>query len=602
MNEYQKIIYDLTIQKFKETIADYTDEQLQFAEEMTEKLLLDSDTSKVNVVPANCGLGKSILIRCYIKAHLHYIRENMNGNYEGEGFVVVTDLLKRFNEFEDEKEIEGLYFLMENERDENFQEQIQLQNNYPILLMTTQKYFKLKEDERDFIFKWRYGERKTIFFDEKPSFFNVNEIDKEFINDIDNEIDRIEETENKNFLNDELKYLRDYLESEKDKLANKSNNDIIQYWKGSRKNLTTDDDRFLKLIKELSQDSQDKVEALKDVLANGAIFVNKKTKGASDNRRLFFTVKDNVDAFYIGQDRAKFWVFDATADVDVEYHRNYISMLNIEHTKDYNVNIKNINIGTSRNVMRNNKATKNILNNYIRDNYNDSTLLVSYMEYVKNVDTDNKEYFNNLKGLNVYRHKIKYAQIGLNRFSDIAYLQILLSLNNEIIDCVKQNPNTSDEIFEVLLDMEYGNFTHDKMNQIMYSKLLVDIEQNMFRTKLREYSNQDIIKVDLFYNAKTYEQLNTLLEKRLNTKITVAVPEVFLEHQIISRDNKELSVAQRVVSWMKDNEGIGEIKIRDMLEVCGVTYEQFRNAKNKNKNFTVWMDGRKGNKRGMYIV
>ncbi len=601
MNEYQKIVYDLTIQKFKETITDYTDEQLQFAEGMTEKLLLDSDTSKVNVVPANCGLGKSILIRCYIKAHLHYIRENMNGNYEGEGFVVVTDLLKRFNEFEDEEELEKFYYLMKNERDENFQEQIQEQNNYPILLMTTQKYFKLKEDERDFIFKWRYGERKTIFFDEKPSFFNVNEIDKDLINAIDSEIGKMFEDEDKNFLNTELIYLRDYLESEWYRLTSQSKGDVICYWKGNRKNLTTDDDRFLKLVKELSQDNQDKVEALKDVLVDGAIFVNKKTKGASDNRRLFFTVKDNKSAFYLNQDRAKFWVFDATADVDVEYHRNYIDMLNIEHKQDYNVNIKNINIGTSRNVMRNNKATKNILNNYIRDNYNANTLLVSYMEYVKNVDTDNKEYFNNLKGLNVYRHKIKYAQIGLNRFSDIAYLQILLSLNSEIIDCVKQNPNTSDEIFEILLDMEYGNFTHDKMNQIMYSKLLVDIEQNMFRTKLREYSNQDIIKVDLFYNAKTYEQLNILLEKRLNTKITVAVPDIFLEHQIISRDNKELSVAQKIVKWFKNNEGYGEIRTKELLELCEVTNNQFSGAKRDNNSFNNYIKS-KQIKRGWYVA
>ncbi|WP_313757164.1 hypothetical protein [Tissierella sp.] len=608
MNQTQEKVYNLTLDYFKEVIPNYTDEQLEFAKDITERLILDKDTSKVNAVPAPCGFGKSVIIRCYLKANI--ISRTVGGfgasltTYEGSGFVVITDLLERFNEFEEEKELEGYYYQMDHKNNpDDFPTQIVKQDNYPILLMTTQKYFKLKENERGFIFKWKHGERKTIIFDEQPLFYSITDIDKEFINDIDENIDRMLETEDKDFLTNEVKYLRDYLDNERNRLSSLSEKDIYCYWKGSRLNISTDNERFLKLTDEyLTIENKDRIKILQDILKNGAIFVNKKGKMASDSRRFFFTIKDNKDEFYLSKDRAKFWIFDATADIDVEYKRDYIDIIKVVNTKKHNIKLRNFDIGTSRGNMKK-KAFVNMLNNYLLENYSENTLIVSYMNNIKN-DFNRfkfKNYPGGMKGLNDYSKLTNYVQVGLNRFSDIVYLQIFLSLHPEVLDYIKKNPNKSEEEFNDLLELEGGNFVNDKMNEIMYSKILVDTEQNIFRVKLRDYSNTDTIFIDLIYNATTYEKLNELLEERLGEKAFVGLPEQILEYNILSRENETESIAQKIVRWFSENRGYGEIRTRDLLKVNNISDEQFKNAKKDSKSLVQFMDSKRI-KKGIYSV
>lgn len=607
MNNLQELIYKITISNYQEIISNYTDEQLEFAKGITERLILDKDTNRVNVVPAPCGFGKSVLIRGYLKSVVTMGGFNTTKEeYKGDGFVVITDLLDRFFEgYENDEELNKYCYLMYYEEDgDTFQEQIFEQNKYPVLLMTTQKYFKLKENERDFIFRWKYGQRKTVIFDEKPLFYNVVEIDKEFINDIDNEIDPIIETEDKNFLNNEIKYLRDYLENEKNRLSSKSDDDIICYWQGTRKNIGTDDDRFLTLTnKYLSIESQNKVKLLKEILKDGAMFVNKKNKNSKDNRRMFFTIKDNKDGFYLGKNRAKFWIFDATADVDVEYEKDYIKMIKVNYTKDFPIKIKNINIGTSRNNIKN-KEIKLLLNNYLINNYSKDTLIASYQEYIPDIyNFDIKDYFGGMKGTNKYIKCKNIVQIGLNRFSDIGYLQIYLSIHPETYNYIRKNPDKSEGILNNLLKMEYGNFVNEEMNYIMYSKLAVDTEQNIFRTKLRDYSNTDIVEVDLIYNSDTYKELNIILAERFEIdEIKVDEPVEILEYKIINRNNKTDSVAQRIIDWFNVNEGYGAIKTKDLLAQNMITQKQFDKAKENNESFKKWINNKKGNKRGYYVA
>lgn len=609
MNKLQELIHDITIINFKKAIPNYTEEQLNFANDIAEKLILDSDTNKVNVVPAPCGFGKSVLIRCYLNAVISTIAFGGFGipreEYKGDGFVIVTDMLDRFLDYEEDDNLEGYYYQMRHDKEEDFQKQLAEQDDYPILLMSTQKYFKLKENERDFIFRWKYGLRKTVIFDEKPLFYTVNEIDKEFINDIDNEIGKISETEDKNFLNSEIKYLKDYFENEWYKLSSKFNKDAYCYWKGTRTNMSTNDDKFISLInKYLSQESKDKAITLKDILENGAIFINKKNINASDSRRLFFTIGDNKEGFYLGQDKAKFWVFDATADLDIEYERDYINMINVEHTKDYKVNIRNIDVRTSKNNIRN-KDNRGMLNNYITSKYNkENTLIASYKEGIGGLafGFDKKDYFGGMKGVNDYRECTSMVQIGLNRYSDVGYLQIYLSLHPEVYNYIKNNPSASEEVLENLLELERGNFTNEEMNHIMYSKLAVDTEQNIFRTKIRNYSNTDTINIDLLYNKKTYNKLNAILAERLGIdEIKVNIPIEILEYDILSRRNKKESHAQKIVRWFKENEGYGEITTEELLELNGITNEQFKYAKRGNKSLIYIMDLRRI-KRGTYIA
>lgn len=613
MTIYEELILGMTISYYKEAIPNYTDEQIKFAEDITSKLITDTDTTKINAVPAPCGFGKSVLIRCFLKANLILLTNEMFGKgkkeYEGDGFVVVTDLLDRFFKgYEKDKELSEHCYLMYYEKGKDvkiidFQTQATEQNNFPILLMTTQKYFKLSESEKGFIFKYKKGKRKTVIFDEKPEFYSVTEIDKESINSIDNNVDLIKETDDKNFLNQEIKYLRDYFEEEKSKLSSKSDDDVITYWKGSRRNLSTDDERFLELADAyLLNDSKDKINILKGVLENGALFVNKKSKYSKDSRRILFTIKDNKNDFFLDKDKAKFWIFDATSGIDLEYKKDYINIIKVNYIKNYNVKLRNINISTSRNNF-DDGGFRYMIYNYVANNYNNSTLIASYKSYMEGFKSDRKGHFGGMKGINDHADCINMAHIGLNRFSDIDYLQRYLYLYPDTYDFMKEHSNKAEGILKELLNMEFGNFTNDKMNEVMYSTLLVDTEQNIFRTKLRDYANEDNVIIDLVYNCNTYSKLNNMLKVRLGLDtIEVVEPIEKLEYDILSRDNKEESVAQVIVKWFDDYKGYGAIKTRELLALNNLNQKQFDKSKERNESFKKYMEYKAGDKRGYYVA
>ena len=56
------------------------------------------------------------------------------------------------------------------------------------------------------------------------------------------------------------------------------------------------------------------MQCLKEIAKNGAIF-NSVKKKYGNYERSFVLVVDNRDHFFLGQDK-KFFVFDATADID----------------------------------------------------------------------------------------------------------------------------------------------------------------------------------------------------------------------------------------------------------------------------------------------
>src|SRR5699024_6605772 len=99
------------------------------------------------------------------------------------------------------------------------------------------------------------------------------------------------------------------------------------------------------------------------------------------------------------------------------------------------------------------------------------------------------------------------------------YLEVYLCINEGFNKNMSNDIHSTNTKLNELINMEYGNFTNNEMMKIMYSKLLVDIEQNIFRTKIRDYSNTEKVDIALIYNAKTYDILNFLIEDRFNVEI-----------------------------------------------------------------------------------
>lgn len=78
---------------------------------------------------------------------------------------------------------------------------------------------------------------------------------------------------------------------------------------------------------------------------------------------------DNREYFYLGEDK-KFFVFDATADIDPRYDLDYVELIDGErYNKPLDLLITNVNVSTSKNAIcrssKNAKASVEAIRKYL---------------------------------------------------------------------------------------------------------------------------------------------------------------------------------------------------------------------------------------------
>ena len=143
-----------------------------------------------------------------------------------------------------------------------------------------------------------------------------------------------DEVKDKEFVIREFKAFKDRLldqMDEKEKLSKDSN--VTIYWKDDRySSITPNDDLLFEVLIE-NMESLTKqyngiwkdILCLQEIAKNGAIF-NSVKKKHGNYERSFVLVLDNREYFYLGKDK-KFFVFDATADIDPHYDLDYVEII-----------------------------------------------------------------------------------------------------------------------------------------------------------------------------------------------------------------------------------------------------------------------------------
>ena len=101
-NTFKNLSLTGYMKTFKNFLPSPSPQQEQFAKDVFEIMRHDTDTSKVTVFPARCGIGKSIAIKALIN---HCIDNSDYGNYDKDiksvvGLVIITDALERLNEYQ----------------------------------------------------------------------------------------------------------------------------------------------------------------------------------------------------------------------------------------------------------------------------------------------------------------------------------------------------------------------------------------------------------------------------------------------------------------------------------------------------------------------
>lgn len=636
----------------------FDEKQMEFFKNTLAIILQNRDTNKVTCFAERCGIGKSTMIHTLMHCCIgdfYYERR-----HEPQGLVVITDSMKRLEELSSsEKDIAeaekywGEFFenygcdvhYKEFEKnvivlnsDESFKEQLIKQHYRPIVLLSTQRYFMLNKNTREQLFTFTYNgktlKRDIVIFDECPQFSEIVTIDSDNLTRIESALYKglSNEVKDKEFAIREYKAFKDRLLNQMDEKENLiKDSNVTVYWKDERYTTMTPNDKlFFDIINSnLESLSKQYKQFMKDILClqkiaqEGAIFHCIKKKSGENYERSFMLLIDNREYFYLGEDK-KFFVFDATADIDPRYDLDYVEIISGEqYNKSLNMKITNVKVSTSKNVLckGNKKAmiTTKVIRNYLKDkektgfgNHRD-ILIVVYSSLVRKFQRDFKYigYFGNLKGFNDFKELYRMAHIGMNRFPNLVYFFMYCGCHMEVYKRLKEMSEEESLKFFDELTKNHNKEYERIITEIMLRCMLADFEQNIFRLAIRNYDNTEHVHIWTFYNVEDslYKELSDMIENRYKpygvTFEYEDTPEALKIEKIKSRkppEGKKMTNAQKVIEWREQLQPGTEYKIQNLLEETGLTDKQFQKAKSSNKTLAQILKSDMTNKKGYYKV
>lgn len=645
---------ELTYEDLETYLPEYNfdEKQKQFFKETFEIIMHNKDTSKVTCLADRPGIGKSTLIKAFMHSCIGY--DAFKGHYDPIGLIIVTDSMKRLeglsdsrNDMKQAKDSWGELFeewgikyhyrefeksVMVLKSDIPFLEQLKKQHYKPVILMSTQRYFMLSKKVRDQLFVFSHDgktfKRDIVIFDECPYFsetvqinsYNLAMIEAALLEGLSDDV------KDKEFVTREFGVFKNRMIEEMSHNEKElKNSDVSLYWKDERyPTITPNDALFFKVVDDNMEPLTQKysaimsdLDSLREMAEKGAIFYRFKKKNDKNYERSFVLVKDNRDAFYLGQDK-KFFVFDATCDIDPRYDLDYVEIIDgKKYNEPLNMTITNINIPTSKTTLCNKKSVKitNVIKNYITNNIacgfgkQRKVLIVTYKNLCGRFmnDFDYVGYFGNLKGFNDYKDIYKMAHIGLNRYSPMAYFYLYCGCHMDKYRELAEMPKK--QSLKFLTELVQRQECQDFLKDVMIRSMLADFEQNIFRLAIRNYGNMDNVQVWTFYNTDggIYDALSRTIEERYNQYgVHFEYEDTPIELQISKIQDrkppkgKEKTNAQKIVDWRNALPDGTDYRIQDLLNGTGLSNKQFQKAKSKNLTLSEIFNTDKTDKKGSY--
>lgn len=611
-----------TIEEYIEEISKWNSihaKQKEFIEELTSLVYQDYDNT-ISVCSVRCGMGKSTAIEAIL-------RILPNGTFgeaqsipdEAIGAILITDSIKRLEETFNYRNLKKFAYLMkydnavlENENRKTFIEQIKEQFKYPIILLTTQRYFKMTPEERNILYKWRGGSRSMCFIDEKPYLTQTIEVNERYLADISVALDEIKKCDDKVYLIKTWKVIYDELYSIRERMSDK----YTTMWLKTSKNsllMNEDEDKefFNKLSKYVTSQIYENVIRLKDIYTNGCLFIS-SDQFDTDNSRKFILTYNNIDKF--DTDKCKYIVLDATANFDIDYaiNRELIKFMEIDDKKEIkDITVNFIPFSTSQKKLKTigDYSNLDVICKWINNNFTDVLVEcnrgangVIYNRFKNKLKTKNIEYFGNIKGINDYSSLREVVHIGFNRYSDVVYLQSYIIHKNMAAKWNAMNNEDIKNEIDKLLETEKGIFKNSYMRDIFISKCVVDAVQNIMRIKCRHFTNEDPCNIWIIA-GESYESIITRIVDNVGARYNKFLPNEFEEAKVMSRkaaEGKEMTNPQKVMKYLNGLEKGTTIKTKDIYDNTGLTTKELNKAK-KNDLISKWFNEHTI-KKGQYVV
>lgn len=559
---------------------------------------------KVSALAIMCGIGKSTAIGYKIK---EVIERN-----DGHGLLVLTDRTDRLYDYVTPKENPSLRAFFDAHRrlytikeQENISEANRMQDKTPVLLMTIQRYFSLTKEEAQRYLKWEGGDRPLIIIDERPPLREIINITRKEINNVasalaDGISDKADQVE-KQWCREQWEIVRSRLdtviEGYESRYPEKKRS--FSMYKKTTSGLTEDDDRFFRFIrKNLSSLKQyEQGSALKQLQAIyriemwGCIYQSERGNRYSNR---FSMMVDNQELVHnIG---AKAIILDGTATIHPDYKQDYIHIVRADRYPDAQrrldgLTLHFVNVSSSkRKIVKQDRGSKRkeLIASYIQtlkppknqDDFKATSIPIFTYQNIEKFfvrqEFENVEHFGNIKGRNDFREHRLLAQIGLHRCDPLFYLTYDLYSRRERLNQLLEMP---DEQSCAYIEDIASNKSSDP--ETMYAMMLEDIEQNFFRSAIRNSSEYDDIQVDywIFCNTKQHVKLLRLAEDRYSPLgaevIFHSTPDMIQVQKALDRNTAKPTAIQKFYSWL-DTLPSGKTFTRaDVIKGAGISASSF---------------------------
>ena len=538
----------------KDKITQISDKQTKFYSDCTKLILSELNTKLPIIIPAKCGFGKSTFIKTLIETLISHKDE------VGEEYMQLIVVANRINDLNDlknsiekehgrygdipyitvlqswNKNIKCLnerdpilnYKASQNRCNQNCEyKECSLIKQYkemdisPILAITTERLNMISKENSIDKYKFFHNntkKREFLLIDEKPVIFNNKSISLADINELKNILLKYQTNRNKQSIYNKKKSdILDKLDSI-EKL-------LISYIKDYDKY-----DNFFILPEEI-----DFMTDWKMVFGNK---YNKKTaniKQMFENGIVWNKYRNN---FYLIQDTTfntgdlKTFIFDGTASMTLEYRNRDFVTIKMDDYKDFNnLTFHVINESISKSKIKEYPEKLTAICDWINSYFKTDTYVISYKEALgykvdeklteklKNnshiiLDDNKVPHFGNTKGENLWNKCNNMVQIGWNILDSGSYIAKYLSLNageKEKLISLKNEPH---EIYSLLKNSN-GVFDNIDIDIHKIFDMIVNFEQEVFRTNIREFSSTEMVNVYVFLSSnKNNDYLKALIEVR----------------------------------------------------------------------------------------
>ncbi|MGG1669760.1 hypothetical protein ACIFOE_03755 [Paenibacillus sp. NRS-1783] len=463
------------------------------------------------------------------------------------------------------------------------------------MAMSKERFFRYRTDKLSTFSTYNCwgGERSRniIMMDEKPVLEKQVNVDEKLLLKLSDAVSEIRTFDTETM--DNKMYMKRVLHQAQGRLL-ELQNQYKEY--RSRIVLHNEDileERFLNLFDRYLQPFSEELAAIQLFFKSGGLFCNTSSS-------IYFKVIFPKEEFRMEHFRT--YIFDATGEGDPGYTPEFIHF-NIDDYKEYaNVTFHIVNENMSRSAIESSKSKLKVVTNWIQKNFHEPTYVVSYkmsgkmninkqltkqLEHqpyvVLDQDQNGKKvvpYFGNTKGKNLFQHCRKMVQIGWNRLpSDETVAAFIYTFLN--MDRLHQlNESVMNKVQNyVQFDGKKSRFGHENLNIFELQRMLVDLEQEVFRTQVRDFSSDEQVDIYLFGGDFRLKEMIGQRFKGCTFKVE-HIPEFELEKNHQKGVDKQEKRLYTYIHETWNGQPVTVSEIRKQLDIAGTYWSRLIKKEN----------------------